>query len=116
MDGRGWLASYEERLKEISDRAQRAQQELAGVEATATSPGGAVTVTVDPAGALRSLVLAEAADDLTREQLAAAVLATARQAQTDAARQAHAAVAPLIGENSEAMAVFRTHLPDGVQR
>ncbi len=111
MDARAWLASYEERLEEINERAQQAQRELAGVAATATSPDGAVTLTTDPSGALRSLVLGEAAEQLSREQLAAAVLGTAREAQAEAARLAATAVAPLLGEDSEAMAVFRTHLP-----
>jgi DNA-binding protein YbaB len=111
MDGRAWLASYEERLQDIGGRAQRARAELAGVEATATSRDGAVTVTVDPAGALRSLVLGEAADGLTREQLAAAVVGTAREAHADAARRAAEAVAPLLGEGSAALALLRSHLP-----
>jgi DNA-binding protein YbaB len=113
MDGRAWLASYEERLQDIGGRARRAQAELAGVEATATSRDEAVTVTVDPAGALRSLVLGEAANGLTREQLAAAVVGTARQAHAEAARMAAAAVAPLLGEGTAAMALLRSHLPAG---
>jgi DNA-binding protein YbaB len=111
MDGRAWLAAYEERLQDVGDRAERAQRALAGVAATVTSDDGAVTVTVNPAGAMQALVLAEAAGGLTRERLAATVLGTARLAQAEAARLAAAAVAPLLGEGSEAMAVFRTHLP-----
>jgi hypothetical protein len=88
MDGRAWLAAYEERLRDIGGRAQRVQRAVAAVEATATSEDGAVVVTVDPAGAMRRLELAEPADALTREQLAAAVLATARQAHAEAARLA----------------------------
>ncbi|MFD1533258.1 YbaB/EbfC family nucleoid-associated protein [Pseudonocardia aurantiaca] len=111
MDGRAWLASYEERLDEINERAQQAQRELAGVEATATSPDGAVTVTTDPAGELRSLVLGEAAERLTREQLAAAVLGTAGRARAEAAQLAAAAVAPLLGEGTTGMSLLRSHLP-----
>jgi DNA-binding protein YbaB len=111
MDGRAWLASYGERLEEINERAQQAQRELAEVEATATSPDGAVTVTTDPAGALRSLVLGEAAEQLTREQLAAAVLGTACRARAEAAELAAAAVAPLLGEGTAGMALLRSHLP-----
>ncbi|MGI9001886.1 MAG: YbaB/EbfC family nucleoid-associated protein [Pseudonocardia sp.] len=111
MDAEQWLAAYRERLTEIGARAARAREELAGVEATASSRDGAVTVTVNPAGALRRLVLSERSEALTRTQLAAAVLATAAQAQGAAARQATAAVAPLIGEDSETMRLLRTHLP-----
>ncbi|OLT09779.1 hypothetical protein BJF78_06115 [Pseudonocardia sp. CNS-139] len=112
MDGREWLASYEERLQDIGGRARRVQHELAAVVATATSKDGAVTVTVDPAGALRGLVLGEPADALSRAQLATAVLETVRQAHADAARQAAAAAAPLLGEGSTAMAMLRAHLPE----
>ena len=111
MDGRAWLAAYEDRLQDVGGRAQRAQRALAGVTATVTSDDGAVTVTVNPAGALQALVLAEPAAGLTRDQLAATVLGTARKAQAEAARLAADAVAPLLGEGSEAMAVFRAHLP-----
>ncbi len=111
MDGQQWLTSYRGRIDEIGARAAQAQRALAGVEATASSRDGAVTVTVNPAGALQRLVLSERSEALTRVQLAALVVATARQAQGDAARQAADAVAPLIGERSEAMRVLRSHLP-----
>ena len=111
MDGNQWLASYEGRLGEIRNRAARAQAALAAVEATAASRDGAVTVTVDPSGALRRLVLSERTEAMTRVQLAAAVVATARQAQGDAARLAAEAVAPLVGERSEALRLIRSHLP-----
>jgi DNA-binding protein YbaB len=113
MDGAQWLASYQGRLNDIGTRAARAQQALAGVEATAASRDGAVTVTVNPAGALLRLVLSERTEHMTRVQLAAAVLATARQAQGDAARQAADAVAPLVGDGSEAMRLIRSQLPVG---
>jgi Uncharacterised BCR, YbaB family COG0718. len=111
MDGEQWLASYRERLNDIGARAARARTALAGVEATASSRDGAVTVTVNPAGALQRLVLSERTEAMSRVQLAAAVVATARQAHGAAARQATEAVAPLIGADSEAMRMLRSHLP-----
>lgn len=111
MDGEQWLASYRGRLTDMGTRAARAQEALAGVSATASSRDGAVTVTVNPVGALQRLSLGERSEGMSRVQLAAAVLATAQQAQADAARQAAAAVAPLIGENSEAMRALRSYLP-----
>ena len=111
MDGDQWLASYQERLQEFGARATLAQRALAGVSATATSRDGAVTVTVDPAGAMQRLVLSERTETMTRVQLAASVVATAREARAEAARRATAAVAPLIGP--EATEMLRSHLPDG---
>lgn len=110
MDGREWLAGYRERLQEVGARAGRARQELAGVLGTATSRDGAVTVTVDPAGALQRLVLSERTEGMSRVQLASAVLDTARRAQQAAAEQAEAVLVPVLGERSEAMAVIRAHL------
>ena len=111
MDGDQWLASYQERLQEFGVKATRAQRALAGVSATATSRDGAVTVTVDPAGAMQRLVLSERTETMTRVQLAAAVVATAGAARAEAARRATAAVAPLIGPG--ATEVLRSHLQDG---
>ena len=111
MDGDQWLASYEGRLGEIRTSAARVQAALGAVEATAVSRDGAVTVTVDPSGALRRLVLSERTETMTRVQLAAAVVATAGQAREDAARQAADAVAPLLGGRGEAGRLIRSHLP-----
>lgn len=111
MDGEQWLAGYRGRLAEIRGRAARVQDALARVDGTASSRDGSVTVTVTPAGALQRLVLGERSAELSRVQLAAAVLATAREAQAEAARRATEAVVPLVGENSEAMRVLRSHLP-----
>jgi hypothetical protein len=110
MNGLEWLGSYEERLQEIRARTTRAHEKLAGVTGTATSRDGAVVATVDSAGALQDLVLTEYADTLTREQLAAAVLATTRRARQEAAGQAEAALVPVFGEGSAAMALLRAHL------
>jgi DNA-binding protein YbaB len=111
MDGREWLESYQRRLQDMRARAHRAQAELAGVEATATSVDGAVTVTAGPGGALLRVVFTAQSDALSRTQLGASVLAAVAQAQGDAARRATAALEPLVGPDSEAMRVLRSHLP-----
>ncbi len=111
MDGREWLDDYQQRLQDIRARAHRAQTELAGVEATATSADGAVTVTAGPGGLLRRVVFSERSDGLSRTQLGASVMATVVQAQSDAARLATATLEPLLGRDSEAMRVLRSHLP-----
>jgi DNA-binding protein YbaB len=117
MNGEEWLAGYRDRLAALRARTERAQDALAHAEATVTSPDGAVTVTVNPAGALQHLALSERTTGMTRVQLAAAVLATARAAQEEAARRALAAVSPLLGDDSEAMKVLRGNLaaPGGVR-
>jgi DNA-binding protein YbaB len=109
-DGADWLAHYRRRAAEIGARARSAQNALADVEGTAESRDGAVAVTVTPSGALRGLVLSERSTRMSRTELAATVLATAREAQAEAARRTEAALAPLIGDDTEAMRVLRSHL------
>ena len=112
MDGRQWLDHYQHRLMDLQVRADRAQAALAGVDGTAASPDGAVTVTVIPGGALRRIVFSERSESLSRVQLAALVVETAARAQADADRRVTEAVAPLIGTDSGAMHVLRTHRTD----
>ncbi|MBO0849539.1 MAG: YbaB/EbfC family nucleoid-associated protein [Pseudonocardia sp.] len=92
-----WLEDYRHRLADIGDRARRARAELDGLTATASSASGAVTVTVNPAGALQQLSFGERADELTRPKLAEAVLDAAHKAHTAAARRSAEALEPLIG-------------------
>lgn len=106
-DGRQWLAAHQQRLTHLRARAHRAEAEIAAVEATVASPDGAVTVTAAPGGALRRVVLAERSDGLTRTRLAALVVETATRAQAAAGARATEALAPLLGERSEAMRVLR---------
>ena len=110
MDGREFLAAYQDRLQDVRDRTARARRALAAVAGTATSRDGAVVITVDQAGALQRLQFTEHAEVLSRAELAATVLDTARRARAEAARQAEAALVPVLGERSEAMQVVRSHL------
>jgi len=105
------LAGYRDRLAELGERAGRAQDALARAGATATSPDGAVAVTVDPMGGLRALVLSERTARMDRAQLAAAIVATAGTARRAAAEAGIAAVVPLLGADSPAVRMMRDNLP-----
>lgn len=98
-------------IAEIGQRAAEAQERLKRVAATATSNDGAVTVTVNTSGALQQLSFGPRADEISRSALAAAVVATAHRAQAQAAQQLHAIMAPLIGENSDAMKFLDEQIP-----
>jgi DNA-binding protein YbaB len=110
MDAERRLADYRHRVDEIERRAIRAQQRLVAAAETATSSDGAVTLTVNPTGALLELTIGPRAEELSRVQLAAAILATARRAQAAAAQQAAEVMRPLLGEDSAAMAFLRSPL------
>ncbi|WP_116205985.1 YbaB/EbfC family nucleoid-associated protein [Amycolatopsis circi] len=99
-------------IAEIRQRAAEAQERLKHVSATATSQDGAVTATVNTAGALQELQFGSRADEMPRAALAAAVLATARRAQAQAAQQLTAIMAPVIGEHSDAMKFLEEQIPE----
>jgi DNA-binding protein YbaB len=105
-----WLEEYRRRLAELGDRARRARAELDALTATASSASGAVTVTVNPAGALQRLSFGERADELTRPKLAEAVLDAARKAHAAAALGSAEALEPLIGD-TEAGRFLAAQLP-----
>ncbi|WP_249027293.1 YbaB/EbfC family nucleoid-associated protein, partial [Amycolatopsis lexingtonensis] len=98
-------------MPEIARRAAEAKARLEHVSATASSPDGAVTVTVNTSGALQELTFGPRADELPRARLAQAVLAAAKRAQVDAAQQLTAIMAPVIGPDSDAMHFLQEQIP-----
>jgi DNA-binding protein YbaB len=110
MTATTWLEDYRRRLADIGERARRARAELDGLTATASSASGAVTVTVNPAGALQQVSFGERAEELARPKLAEAVLDAARRAHAEAARRSAEALEPLLG-GTEASRYLAAHLP-----
>ncbi|MGH3500839.1 MAG: YbaB/EbfC family nucleoid-associated protein [Nocardioidaceae bacterium] len=111
MTSSEWLDSYQQNVTDITERAQEARAQLQEISATLTSSDGAATVTVNASGALQKLSFESKAESLSREQLAASVLATARRAQTQAAQQVTAVMTPLIGQDSDAMHFLEEQIP-----
>jgi DNA-binding protein YbaB len=98
-------------MPDIARRAAEAKARLERIAATATSADGAVTVTVNTGGALQELTFGPRADELPRTRLAQAILATAKRAQVDAARQLTSVMAPVIGADSDAMKFLQEQIP-----
>jgi hypothetical protein len=111
VDAEEWLAGYRARLTDLEARAGRAQDALAHAEATVTSRDGAVTATVDAGGGLRSLVLDDRTTQMTRAQLAAAIVATAGAARRCAAEEVVAVMTPLLGADSPTIRMMQDNLP-----
>ena len=111
MDTQQWWDSYQARLADLGTRATAGTAALTAVDGTATSENGAVTITVDAAGAPRRLLLAPASEGLPRAELAAAVLQAADRARAQAATRALAAVAPLVGSDEAALGMLGAALP-----
>ena len=92
---RAWLADYSSRIEELHQRTQVVKAQLAGLTASASSRDGAVTVTVDGAGALLDLRFGARAEDMPRSRLAELVLSLTREAAAEADRKVNEVVAPL---------------------
>ncbi|MGH3630095.1 MAG: YbaB/EbfC family nucleoid-associated protein [Sciscionella sp.] len=103
---------YRREAAELGARAEAAKSELQRITGTLTSKDGAVTVTVNTSGALQNLSFHPKAESISHTALAATVLDTARRAQLAAARQVTTAMAPLIGNDSDAMRFLQEQVPE----
>lgn len=105
------IEDYEQRTAALLEQAEEAKSQIANLTGAATSGDGAVTVSVSAGGALLSLSFGTKADDLPKDRLAALVLSTAKRAQAQAVGQIATIMAPLIGDNSEAMQFVQSQIP-----
>lgn len=115
MDSAQWLADYRERLERAAEGAQQARQSLENAGATATSPRGEVTVTVNAAGVLEGVRLTAMARKLEADALAALIVDTARAAHRIAGERMAETMAGYLGDGP-ALAQLTRHLPAGVVR
>lgn len=111
MDPKQIVDSYTQDVSDLAARAVEAREQIRHLAGTASSQDGAVTVTVNGGGALRSLTFGPAADQVPRTRLAEMVMATARRAQAQASQQILAIMAPLVGEDSDAMRFVEEQIP-----
>jgi DNA-binding protein YbaB len=82
------------------------QQTLRSISESATSPDGLVTATVDAAGTLAGLTIADDAYRLRPADLAATVLRTTRSAVAAAAERARQALAPVLPADTDPAALL----------
>jgi DNA-binding protein YbaB len=105
------VEDYEQRTAALLEKAEEAKSQIAGLTGSATSSDGAVTVSVSAGGALLSLSFGTKADEMPKDRLAALVLSTAKRAQAQAVGQIATIMAPVIGENSDAMQFVQSQIP-----
>ncbi len=115
MDPAQWLADYRGRLDRVGRSARAASASLREVGASAASPRGEVTVTVNAAGVLEHVTLTPAARKLQADVLAALIVATSREAQKLAGARMAEVMAGYLGDG-DALAQITQHLPAGVVR
>jgi DNA-binding protein YbaB len=113
MDPAQWLADYRDRLERVAYSARAASASLREVGASASSPRGEVTMTVNAAGGLEHVALTPAARKLEADVLAALIVTTSREAQRLASTRMAEVMAGYLGEG-DALAEITQHLPAGV--
>jgi DNA-binding protein YbaB len=109
------MSSYLQEVEALAKKAETAKQQLKQLAGSLTSGDGAVSLTVNAAGALQSLSFGPKADELPKAQLASLILSTARRAQIEAARKVTSILAPLVGEDSAAMRFVQEQIPIPVE-
>jgi DNA-binding protein YbaB len=111
VDPNELMSSYLQEVQELATKAEEAKKQLKQLTGSLTSSDGSVTVTVNAAGALQQLSFGPRADQMSKPQLAALIVSTARRAQIQAAQQVTSILAPLVGEDSDAMRFVREQIP-----
>ncbi|GAB3493212.1 YbaB/EbfC family nucleoid-associated protein [Amycolatopsis cihanbeyliensis] len=115
MDPAQWLADYRDRLERAARGARQARESLQESGATARSPRGEVTVSVNAAGVLEGVTLTPMARKLEADALAGLIVNTAREAQCLAAERMAEVMAGYLGD-SPALTQLTQHLPAEVVR
>ncbi|MFD0199492.1 MULTISPECIES: YbaB/EbfC family nucleoid-associated protein [Saccharothrix] len=111
MDPQQWLDNFEAKLADLQRKSADLQENVENSQATASSPDGAVTITVGPNGGLLNIQLGHRATELGSTRLTAVIMQTAKVAQKQAAQRVMAAFEPL-GEGTEALRMVSDAIPD----
>ncbi|OLF16743.1 YbaB/EbfC family nucleoid-associated protein [Actinophytocola xanthii] len=80
MEPEAMLRTLREEAERLEAKATELRENLAAASATATSPDGAVTVTLSPTGALQNISFSAKVSDHRPEALGALVMRTVREA------------------------------------
>ncbi|MFD5244653.1 YbaB/EbfC family nucleoid-associated protein [Amycolatopsis sp. NPDC058340] len=115
MEPAQWLADYRGRLERAADGARRARESLEQAGATARSPRGEVTISVNAGGVLEDVALTPAARKLEADALAALIVTTAREARCLAVERMTDVMAGYLGDGP-ALTQLTRHLSPEVVR
>lgn len=100
QDPEDLLADWRWRIQQQTESTLELSSRMRQVDATAASPGGDVTVTVDHSGGLSALTLTDEAMRLYPDELAQLIMDTARRAQSRLAENMAELVAGIYGSDS----------------
>ena len=92
------LRELRQQAENLENRATELRTELANASATATSPDGAVTVTLSPTGALQNITFSAKSANHTPEALGPLVMKTVAAAQREVSNRVTASLAAQFGD------------------
>lgn len=106
-----WMREFETKIADAQAKAAAIQDGLSSAQGSASSKDGAVSVTVAPNGALTDVRLTAEAMQKSHTQLAAEIVAVARQAQRAAAVHVAETFEQVEGAGSETYRLITEYLP-----
>ena len=98
LDPDTMLSELRQQAAELEDKATQLRSELANTSATATSPDGAVTVTLSSTGTLRNISFSAKATSHSPEALGPLVMRTVQAAQREVSNRVTASLAQQFGD------------------
>jgi DNA-binding protein YbaB len=110
LDPDSVLRQLQQQAADLENKAARLRTELTNASATATSPDGAVTVTLSPTGALQNITFAAPAAKVPPEKLGPLVMTTVQAAQREVSNRVTASLAEQFGD-SETMDFITQFMP-----
>ena len=100
LDPDSVLAELRQQAEDLEAKATQLRTDLANATATATSPDGAVTVTLSPTGALQNITFSAKAATHTPEALGPLVMKTVRAAQREVSDRVTASLSQDFGDDT----------------
>lgn len=111
MDTNPFLDDLTSEIDRQMERARLLEQRLAEARSTASSPDGAVTLTVNPNGGLLNIQLGRRACELGNTKLADAIMTTLHKAQEEVAKKVVTAFKEIAPEAKETLDSIVGHIP-----
>lgn len=110
LDPDAMLAELRQQAADLETKATQLRTELDKTTATATSPDGAVTVTLSPTGALQNITFSAKAAAVKPEALGPLVMQTVATAQREVSNRVTASLSQQFGD-SETMDFITQFMP-----
>lgn len=111
LDANQWIKDMQAQVAETQRKAEEMQAEITAMEVTVSSSDGAVTVSVAPNGAVRSIQLGHRACDLGHTRLTVQIMEMLQKAQREVSRKVMHCFEDTFPDDVESMKVMRRAIP-----